>query len=52
MPLANDNILSKAMTTNVAAYGSQLKTYPITHFFVVYKRHNVNGMKIYLAKEV
>jgi hypothetical protein len=42
MPLANDNILSKPMKTNVAAYG----------FIVVYKRHNLNGIKTYLVKEV
>jgi hypothetical protein len=47
MPLANDDILSKPMVTNVAAYGSLLHI-----FFDVYKRHNVNGMETYLVKEV
>jgi hypothetical protein len=48
MPLANDNILSKPIATNVAAYGLGL----IPHFFVVYKRHNANGIKTYLVKEI
>jgi hypothetical protein len=41
MPLANDNILSNSMTTNVEAYVLSLSQ----HYFVAYNIHNVNGKK-------
>ena len=52
-PLVNCNILSKPMITNVAAYAADMDlAYHTFSLTVVYKRHNVNGIKTYLVTEV